>query len=43
MQNLKVNDKGELISIKLKIFCQDKEINIKYMVLYMYKKNKMVK
>lgn len=43
MQNLRADGGGELISIKLKMFCQDKGITIKYAAPYMHKENGIAK
>ena len=37
------DDKGEFISIKLRIFCEEKSITFKYKALYMHKENGLVK
>ena len=43
MKTFYANKKGEFIFIKLKNFYNKKEIIIKYIVLYIYKKNSIAK
>lgn len=42
MKVLQVNKKAKFIFIKLKKFCKKYEINIKYTILYLYKKKRLV-
>lgn len=42
MKTLYVNGRGEFISIKLKTFYNEKNINLKYIIPYIYKENSFV-
>lgn len=42
MKTLRTNRKGKFILIKLMTYCQQRDIDIKYTILYFYKENSLV-
>lgn len=43
MKALKIDEKDKFILIKLKIYCQQRGITIKYMTLYLHKEYSLAK